>query len=412
MPVMDTDAHQDYWINLSHILEKAYGYHEADISDHHFRKAPSAGAIYPIEIVVIPPTNISYQSVIYHFESGNFHQIGEIFSDQKRLNCGIDAEDTLIVELALFKQTVRCYGFRGYRYCLLDAGAVMVNVVGVAQSMRISVSIQSGEILNMMHEILHLEKYEAALTCLVLSNIENSHSELKPIRQSQLSHVDTPKKLIPYIQNQANLQHILAQISKFHLQSIRGLKNKKSKLLVDQKDPIRSVVPIDQRYSAKDFSTFSMDPSLIFNALFGLWRTIDLPYSSDVAPLQIYVLCFSMQGYEEQILRFTAKKLVNEGHIENLQDHFYQACKTQDLLQRCSFAVVIAAPKTELYVSPVRYRQTCLNAGFLDMLQQYVATELNIVSTCIGEFDDEAVAHLLKRKNLTPIVIHAFGKAK
>lgn len=100
-----------------------------------FRTAPSAGAIYPLEIYLVSGSINNLPAGVYHYSPVNHAlellNIGDKRRDlwramQKQGNVKQGAADIVIA--ANYKKTTRKYGSRGTRYVDMEAGHVAENV--------------------------------------------------------------------------------------------------------------------------------------------------------------------------------------------------------------------------------------------------------------------------------------------
>lgn len=94
------------------------------------RSTPSAGALFPIELYVIA-INTELGDGIYHFDRegvGLVHMF-EIQSDETKLDSLLGCSDVVnpaafVVFTSVLYRTMKKYGPRGYRYSLIEAGAL------------------------------------------------------------------------------------------------------------------------------------------------------------------------------------------------------------------------------------------------------------------------------------------------
>lgn len=107
-----------------------------------FRAAPSAGALYPVEIYPVVFNVTGAAPGVYHYNVKE-HCLEEIkpgnFSEKLYLlvhtqDMILDAAVTLILTGTFFRTTIK-YGERGYRFVLLDCGHIMQNVYLSATSL-------------------------------------------------------------------------------------------------------------------------------------------------------------------------------------------------------------------------------------------------------------------------------------
>jgi SagB-type dehydrogenase family enzyme len=105
--------------------QRALGYPRA------FRAAPSAGALYPLELYFYNGHCIGFPSGLYHYnpvdDNVRLLRAGDL---TRQLASALVAENLatdaalIIFITAVFGRTVFKYGDRGYRFILLEAGHV------------------------------------------------------------------------------------------------------------------------------------------------------------------------------------------------------------------------------------------------------------------------------------------------
>lgn len=131
---------------LSQILWAAYGV-TLPMPNHPalrggLRTAPSAGALYPLEIYVIVGNVQGIQAGVYRYISGDHKLVRTIDRDVRR-ELGIaalgqrmaaDAPATLVFS-AVFERTTARYGARGRRYVYIELGHAAQNVYLQAEAL-------------------------------------------------------------------------------------------------------------------------------------------------------------------------------------------------------------------------------------------------------------------------------------
>lgn len=100
-----------------------------------FRAAPSAGALYPLEIYFHSAHTVGFQSGLYHYNPTENHlrlirsgdQSETIARTLVQQNIAHDAS-VMIFITAVFDRCTFKYGDRGYRFALIEAGHVAQNI--------------------------------------------------------------------------------------------------------------------------------------------------------------------------------------------------------------------------------------------------------------------------------------------
>ena len=106
------------------------------------RSAPSAGALYPMEIYVIASDVASLAAGLYHFQvadsslelvsEGDFD---DAIHEAANSQAAVGDSPIALVLTARFDRVTQKYGDRGYRYVYIEAGAVCQNIYLQAESL-------------------------------------------------------------------------------------------------------------------------------------------------------------------------------------------------------------------------------------------------------------------------------------
>jgi len=117
---------------VSQLLWSAQGITEESMG---LRTAPSAGALYPIEIYIVVGNVINLPPGIYKYNPKN-HELVLIMKGDKRKELAISAlgqkwieEGAIVIVIsAVYERTTSKYGERGIRYVHMEAGHVSQNI--------------------------------------------------------------------------------------------------------------------------------------------------------------------------------------------------------------------------------------------------------------------------------------------
>lgn len=114
---------------FARMLEWAYGYRAGESAR---RRAPSAGALYPCELITIEPGTAGWRCFLYDFQRRQRIWLPAVDAGAAAQVTGLAQGQAAVIAAAALWRTVQRYGARGYRYCALDAGHVMGNLSRVA----------------------------------------------------------------------------------------------------------------------------------------------------------------------------------------------------------------------------------------------------------------------------------------
>ncbi len=122
-------------LNLEQISQLLWAAQGITDSWRNFRSAPSAGALYPMEIFLVVGDVEDLEAGIYHYNPDE-HSLdkmkeGDIRGDLSRAALGQRAVDQAPVNLIIaaeFGRTTGRYGTRGERYVYIEAGHIGQNI--------------------------------------------------------------------------------------------------------------------------------------------------------------------------------------------------------------------------------------------------------------------------------------------
>jgi SagB-type dehydrogenase family enzyme len=108
------------------------------------RTAPSAGALYPLEMYLLAGEVKGLKTGLYHYRPGD-HSISLITTEDLRrrvTKASLDQEQILnapatLIIAAVYQRTTRKYGERGVRYVLQEIGSVCQNIHLQAESLNL-----------------------------------------------------------------------------------------------------------------------------------------------------------------------------------------------------------------------------------------------------------------------------------
>jgi SagB-type dehydrogenase family enzyme len=132
-----------------------------------FRTAPSAGALYPLDLYVLAGNVSGLHSGLYKYSSRK-HGLVKISSEDKILRLRLAAFDQppvseagiVLVFCAVYKRTTWKYGQRGIRYVHLEAGHAAQNVYLQAMSLQLGTVVLGAFDDTKVKDVLGLKEEE------------------------------------------------------------------------------------------------------------------------------------------------------------------------------------------------------------------------------------------------------------
>jgi SagB-type dehydrogenase family enzyme len=162
-------------MELAQLLWAAQGINRPDRS----RTAPSAGALYPLEIYGLVGKVEGLETGVYHYQPGD-HALIRVHDADKRAELSAAALGQLPVKngaaviliCALYERTTRKYGERGVYYVHMEAGHAAQNIHLQAAALDIGTVIIGAFRDNEVQEILGLAKDVKPLCLMPVGKIQ------------------------------------------------------------------------------------------------------------------------------------------------------------------------------------------------------------------------------------------------
>lgn len=129
---------------------------------HGFRTAPSAGALYPLDVYIVSGSNIGLDAGIYHYNVNN-HSLNKLSTTDLRADfckaalsqSAIKKAPVTFLMTGVFKKTTVKYGHRGFQYVYMEAGHAGQNILLQAWSLGLGAlpigAFQDNEIKRLMN---------------------------------------------------------------------------------------------------------------------------------------------------------------------------------------------------------------------------------------------------------------------
>ena len=131
------------------------------------RTAPSAGALYPLELYLVAGMVRGLDPGVYKYAPAGHKLVKMIAGDQRHELAsaahGQDAVAAVLVFTAVERRTARKYGSRGMRYVHIETGHASQNVFLEATALGLGTVVVGAFEDDAVGELLHLPEGEAPL---------------------------------------------------------------------------------------------------------------------------------------------------------------------------------------------------------------------------------------------------------
>jgi SagB-type dehydrogenase family enzyme len=159
--------------------------------DYHFRAAPSAGALYPIEIYLAAGEVEGLEAGLYHFSPADLRLRGLRRGDWRTYLAGAAAmrpsvreARAVVVMSAIFWRSTWKYRARAYRYCFWDTGTILANLIAAANAEGLDAEIVTAFEDASVEALIEADGEREGIICMVAighTAAAGPSSELRPI---------------------------------------------------------------------------------------------------------------------------------------------------------------------------------------------------------------------------------------
>jgi SagB-type dehydrogenase family enzyme len=142
--------------------------------DYHFRAAPSAGALYPIELYLAAGEVEGLNAGLYHFSTADLRLRGLRRGDWRAyiasaaaMRPAVREARAVLVMSAIFWRSTWKYRARAYRYCFWDTGTILANLIAAANAEGLEAEVVTAFEDAPIEALIEADREREGLTCMV-----------------------------------------------------------------------------------------------------------------------------------------------------------------------------------------------------------------------------------------------------
>ena len=396
--------------NLRRLLEWGYGYRSPVHSAQRFtRRSPSAGAVYPTEVLVLLHMEGAWRLLYYDYVEHEFYELSAPRADEAARLLGIDVDSEAILLVSVLSRTLSRYGVRGYRYCLLDAAHVASNLIATVHPYQAEWKISACIPGRGLDAMLPLEKGEPCVVAL-LSRAEAMRDYLPmpriPSSPTVADHSGVPGPGFGSVMRRATSLHRSTSPETCEEVSIPDFQSNRSCECPSQW--------ADARFSAKGFGATPVSPEQYWQMKRVCLENLS-PRCRNSPQLVAFGVLLRVKGLARGIVQLDPQcdreiALYGDANVEQLSELLFEVTQNQSIVKGCAFCLVLGARESELrQMGSPSYRRAFLNAGCVCADLYREAIRCSIGTTTIGGFWDRRVRSMLGNAPILPLVMQAFG---
>lgn len=397
--------------------------------DYHFRAAPSAGALYPIEIYVAAGEVDGLAAGIYHFSPGDLELRGLRRGDwcaavahAAAMRRSLLEARAVIVLSAIFWRSAWKYRARAYRYCFWDGGTVVANMLAAAYAEKLPAEIVTAFVDSEVGRLVGIDGDREGLVCLVaLGRTTRAPGPQREVSPLTLETVPLSAKEVAY-EELATIDRESRMIS---LEEVRALTAARFEVAAGtSKADARAVSPqtlspkaglalgetILRRGSTRTFARESISAEELATIMMGsrIHPNADFPRLTDT-----YLIVNAVDGMEPGAYYYRREtgsfELLKAGDFRGEAGYL---CLEQDLGADCS-ALVCYMTDLERALKALgnrAYRDAHLEAGLMGGRAYLAAYAIGRGATGLTFYDDDTTRFFEPHAaGLSPLLMVAVG---
>jgi len=386
-----------------------------DEKEYHFRAAPSAGALYPIETYVVVAEVEALEAGLYHFSPADLKLRGLRRGDWRQLIARAAANRSslayaraIVILTSIFWRSTWKYRARGYRYCFWDGGTMLANLLAAASADGIPAGVITAFSDKDLEALLGIDGDSEGMVALVVLGASASAAPSSP----EL----TPFSLesIPISPSQVDYE----ELRKIHRESRLASAQEVAAIATNQVTAQRPVPSVSSRGLGETIlgrgstRVFSHD-SIPAADLHAIIAAASAPLRADFPSfIDIYLIVNAVDGMEPGGWRYHRERGFELVKAGNFRGEAGYLCLEQPLGMDCSALVVYLADlEGALKKSGNRaYRNLHLEAGIAGGRAYLAAYSLGHGATGLTFYDDDTTEFFGFQKNKElPIFMTAIG---
>lgn len=395
------------------LFEAIYG-HRKDAKDPRKRATPSAGALYPTELLLLHWLDGHWQLLYYSFRQHCFFAVENADIPQLVDDLRPTPNRGVILVYSDFGRTIQKYGVRAFRYFYLDASFVLYNAWLLAATWKQDANL-------VVHfprlSARHYLPAPASNTLLFSLALDNEFDEVNldvAAATPAFSPETAPASSITYpniysanlLRAQSFYAKACADIQVYTVPLGRGGQKLHQEDVLQYLLNRRSVksfadgaVPLGQYEAVKhELATYARRVRAVLH--------ID-DYELACIPVQVA----GVPAQVEYLVSGEAKALAHQSRPQ-LSQQLVAACQNQVIMRNAAFVVVVLVHvnKRSRYASGYTdYVRGVLFSGLLCAHLYQAALVANVGTTSIGGFSEKLLNEVLQQETYLPIVVQAFG---
>jgi hypothetical protein len=372
------------------------------------RRAPSAGAMYPIEVAWI--THDGSRWVFRYFDALRRACIdagGSAQAAAEELELAPGQHALLLMGVAW--RTIQRYGLRGYRYCLLDAGNVLGNVASVVVASGAKIHLPESVPHALIHQELNLSRDELLL---VVAVIDGELSSAIPALGEGVTAESFDKSRLFGTEQAPMLAPSMERIRRLHRLADPGRQHPLDfSTLLGGRGAEQAVEDIELRRSARSFLGTELSAEVLGAIDSLLVRTIDATPAPVRHELEVRMVTKRNDRWQAKHFDQNTGGWTTEPIAEPEPDALISMFGDQPLAAKSTaFAVLGMRGKLGTHGDPLLYRQVLLTAGLACAGLYHLAVGTGVATTTFGGFDDRRISELANGE-FRPVVVQAFGNS-
>jgi SagB-type dehydrogenase family enzyme len=397
-----------------------------DGEDYHFRAAPSAGALYPVELYVVAGEIEGLERGLYHFLAGDLKLHGLRRGDWRpylarhTLSASIGNARAVLIMTSIFWRSTWKYRARAYRYCFWDTGTIVANLLAAANADRLETAVVTAFEDGPLEALLEVDGDREGIACMVaLGRSRSAVGESPIVGPMELESIPLSAKEVVYDDlvriQQASRLWTPEEVSEVRNTRVEPVPRENSHGTITL-EPVDSdsATGLGDTILRRGSTRIFAREAIRAEELGAVLATSKLNANMDFPPLtETYVIVNAVEGVEPGAYYYGHEirtwLRLKAGNFRREAGHL---CLDQPLGADCSALIIYMADLERILrgLGNRAYRDAHLEAGLLGGRAYLAAYSLGLGATGLTFYDDDTTAFLQSRlEKMSPLLMVAVG---
>lgn len=369
------------------------------------RRSPSAGALYPIELLIITHIKGTPRLLYYDYRKHDFFLVDNADLHHWLNDYPLNDNESQIVFMSVFWRTVQKYGVRGFRYTYLDVAFILDNFCRLYDA---SAEPSSALITFPKDDVSSLFQFEEGECILFFLSLKDNLPKLKPAERIEPLYT-APENALSYVPCTSTK---FMRVIDFYQKSLPPdpLRYSINMEKTHKHDIAYMYKYLEHRNSANAFFDGAIAEDVyneIKTAGTNCCQSIDKTLGITFSIISFITNVEGVTAKIENLADGTALEITNS---TDFKSSIVNACQNQEIMRNAAFVFILVVDvKRNSKWNYHQYIKSIITGGMICSQLYHTCFQKKLGTTTIGGFSEELLRKIIGTTDLFPIVVQAFG---